>query len=76
MQVKLIAECSKGNILQYFSPALSNHLSLRPMFCLFLSGRFRHSGFTVLYLISECISGDIPPQMKIVNMVIPILMHF
>ena len=26
-------------------------------------------------MISECISDDIPPQMKILNMVIPILMH-
>ena len=27
-------------------------------------------------MISERIYGDIPPQMKILNMVIPILMHF
>ena len=27
-------------------------------------------------MISECISDDIPPQMKILNMAIPILMHF
>ena len=27
-------------------------------------------------MISERISDDIPPQMKILNMVIPILMHF
>ena len=27
-------------------------------------------------MISNCISDDIPPQMKILNMVIPILMHF
>ena len=27
-------------------------------------------------MISECISDDIPPQMKILNMVIPILMHY
>ena len=27
-------------------------------------------------MISEHISDDIPPQMKILNMVIPILMHF
>ena len=38
--VKSIAECSKGSILQYFWPALSYHLSLRSLFCLFLSGRF------------------------------------
>ena len=40
MQVKSIAECSRS-ILQYFPPLLSYHLSLRPLFCLFLSGRFR-----------------------------------
>ena len=38
MQVKIIAECSKG-ILQYFRPSLCYHLSLRSLFCLFLSGR-------------------------------------
>ena len=27
-------------------------------------------------MISKCISDNIPPQMKILNMVIPILMHF
>ena len=36
MQVKNIAEC----FLQYFQPSLSYHLSLRSLFCLFLSGRF------------------------------------
>ena len=40
MQVKSIAECSKWSILQYFRPAFSYHLSLRCLFCLFLSGRF------------------------------------
>ena len=39
MQVKSIAECSKGSILQYFRPSLSYHLSLRSLFCLLLSGR-------------------------------------
>ena len=41
MQVKSIAECSKGSILQYFQPSISYHLSLRSVFCLFLSGRLR-----------------------------------
>ena len=42
MQVKRIAECSKdGNILQYFRPSLSYHLSLRSLFCIFWSGRFK-----------------------------------
>ena len=40
MQVKSIAECSNGSILQYFWPSLSYNLSLRSLFCLFLSGRF------------------------------------
>ena len=40
MQVKSIAECSKGSILQYFRPSLSYQLLLRSWFCLFLSGRF------------------------------------
>ena len=41
MQVKSIAECSKGSILQYFRPSLSYPLSLRSLFCLFLCGRLR-----------------------------------
>ena len=41
MQVKSIAECSKGSILQYFRPSLSYHLSLRSLFCVRLSGRLR-----------------------------------
>ena len=40
MQVKSIAEFCKGSILQYFKPSLSYHLSLRYLFCLFLSDRF------------------------------------
>ena len=38
MQVKSIAECSKGSILQYFRPSLSYHLLLRSLFGLFLNG--------------------------------------
>ena len=34
-------------ILQYFRPSLSYHLSLRPLFCLFLSGLLRQ---ILLYL--------------------------
>ena len=40
LQVESIADCSKGSNLQYFWPSLSYHLSLRPLFCLFLSGCF------------------------------------
>ena len=36
------------SILQYFRPTLSYHLSLRPLFCLFLSGRLRQ---VLLYLV-------------------------
>ena len=43
MEVKNIAECSKGSILQYFRPSLSYHLSLRSLLCLFLSGRLRQA---------------------------------
>ena len=32
MQVKSIAECSKGSILHYFRPSFSYHLSLRALF--------------------------------------------
>ena len=37
MQVKSNAECSKGSILQLFQPSFSYQLSVRPLFCLFLS---------------------------------------
>ena len=47
MQVERIAECSNESILQYFQPSLSYHLSLRSLFCLFLSGRLRQ---VLLYL--------------------------
>ena len=45
VQVRSIAECSKGSILQYFRPSLSYHLSLRSLFSLFWSDPF--TGFTV-----------------------------
>ena len=41
MQVKSIAECSDGSILQYFWPSLSYHFPLIPLFRLFLSDRLR-----------------------------------
>ena len=41
MQVKSIAERSKGSILQKFRPSLSYHMSLRSLFSLFVSGRLR-----------------------------------
>ena len=48
MQVKSIADWS---ILQYFRPSLSYHLPLRPLFCLFLSGRLRQ---VLLYFQTKC----------------------
>ena len=47
MQVKGIAECSNGSILQYSRPSLSYHLSLiYILFCLFFERPF-YTGFTV-----------------------------
>ena len=53
MQVKSIAECSKGSILQYFRPSLSYRLSLRSLFCLVLSSRFTQA---LLYLLCTCLT--------------------
>ena len=47
---KSFADCSKGSILQYFLPALSYHLSLRPLFCLFWGGRLRQVYCIHIYL--------------------------
>ena len=47
MQVKNIAECSKGSIPQYYWPSLSCQFLLRSLFCLFLSGCFTQ---VLLYL--------------------------
>ena len=44
MQVKSIAECSKGSILKYFRPSLSYHLSLSIFEWVF------YTGFTVYNL--------------------------
>ena len=53
MQVKSIAECSKGSILQYFLPSLSYHLSLRSLFCQLLSGRLRQVLLYVKVTVNE-----------------------
>ena len=45
------------NTLQYCQPALSYHLSLRPLFCLFLSGRLRQVSlynFLTMRIYSAC----------------------
>ena len=39
------------SILQYFRPSVSYHLSLRPLFCLFLSGCLRQ---VLLYIYYKC----------------------
>ena len=41
MKVNSIAECSKGSILQYFWPALSDNWYWKPILVFFLSGRLR-----------------------------------
>ena len=43
---------SKESILQYFRPSLRYHLSLGPLFCLFLSGHLRQ---VLLYFYKEII---------------------
>ena len=53
MQVKSIAEYSKRSILQYVRPSLSYHLSLRSLFCLFLSSRFTQVYFTCHFFFKE-----------------------
>ena len=52
MQVISIAECSKGNILQYFRPSISYQLSLRP-FILFIFELSFYLGFTVFRLTHD-----------------------
>ena len=74
MKVKSIAECSKGSILQYFLPTLSYHLSLRSLFCLFLSGRFTQALYCIAYL-----SKGVPVcylVLLICNHLIPMLKFF
>ena len=44
----------EGSILQYFRPSLSYQLSLRSLFCLFLSGCFTQILHTVKSRLSEC----------------------
>ena len=50
MKVKSIAECSKGSILQYFWPALSDNWYWKPVF-----GRFESGIFTPVLLYFEII---------------------
>ena len=59
MQVKSIAECSKGSILQYFRPSLSYSLLFRSLLCLFLSDCLTGSDFDVILHVVKphCIGG-------------------
>ena len=64
MQVKSIAECSNGSILQYFRPPLSYHFPLRPWFSLFLSGHLRqvllYTNANVRSVMYFCIFSQLP----------------
>ena len=56
MQVKCIAECSKGSILQYFCAILSTYIELTFLFKTFVLSIFEwplKTGFTVLNLNYE-----------------------
>ena len=57
MQVKSIAECSNGRILQYFWPSLLYHWWLKSLFCLFLSGHLRQVLLYVIHVIQEPVSS-------------------
>ena len=63
MQVKSIADCSKGSILQYFWPSLSYHLPLRPLFCLFLSGHLRQVSLYFMQYLNTSLSSEQRPKM-------------
>ena len=58
MQVKSIAECSKGSILQYFLPSLIYHLSLRSLFCLFWVAAL-HRFYCSLWTNFSCVSNSV-----------------
>ena len=47
MEVKSIAECSKGSILQYFRPSLSYQLSLLKTFVFSIFEWWFYTSFTV-----------------------------
>ena len=54
MQVKSIAECSKGSNLHFFWPPLSYHLSLRSVFCLFFDWPLK-TGLLYINSSSSCL---------------------
>ena len=68
---------SRLGVMQRHAITSINHLGDNCIQIFYL-GRYI-VGYTVgnwVYVIYERISDDIPPQMKILNMVIPILMHY
>ena len=57
MKVKSIAECSKGSILQYFWPALSDNRSWKPIL-VFLRVAVLHRFYCIfLFSISASLQG-------------------
>ena len=67
MQVKSIAECSKGSILPYFGPSLSYHIPLKPLFCQILSGPLRPV-LLYKYFVAYCKAWTgLGPILKIVG---------
>ena len=61
---KVLQNAPRGSILQNFQPAFSYHLSLRPLFCLFLSGCLRQ---VLLYTVCHCIFTIYTPLIFVVN---------
>ena len=59
MQVKSIAECSKGSILQYFRPVITLPFGIKIfVFCLFLSVLFRQVLLNSEPSQAHCIQGE------------------
>ena len=64
------------NILQYFRPSLSYHLSLSPLFCLFLSGRL---GQVLLFIesnISDSVLVNCLKSLRERSKMLSIALHF
>ena len=79
MQVKSIAECSKGNILQYLRPSLSYHLSLRLVLSSFewplktgLTVLIIYSQKPPLNILAEVFSG----ARSLIVLSLPLLLYF
>ena len=56
MKVESIAECSKGSILQYFWPALSDNWAWKPIWGLFESGPFTQALlYATIYVCADAL---------------------